>query len=577
MIIRHVSIRNFRGIRSLDWPIMDRFVVLVGPGDSCKTTVFEAIDLALGRQWYGPTDADFYNGDPQHPISIEVTVGELPDKFFDFHSYGTCLRGWKGGVLHDEPQPGDEEVITVRFGIDKALDPSWVLVSNHDPDGVPFRARDRPKLGLHRLGTNVDHQLGWARGSLLTRASESADDLHGVFADVSRRIRSETKTDGIPGIQDVLARTQRIADEVGVGIGGLRAAINAADLSLGNSLLSLHQNDTPVRQFGLGSRRLLAIGLEMDAVVHGGIGLIDEVEHGLEPYRIHTLLARMRKAAEDRHGQMFLTTHAAEVIRDCPVSALHVVRAESGAVTIKQIPTNDDMQRMARLTPEALLARRVIVCEGKTEYGMCRGLDVAWTNDRRKSFAAVGCVPVNGSGNSKAAAISRDLHSLGYVVCFFGDSDQPPTPSWAELASLGIKVVRWKDQWAIEDAVFTTLSWSDVIQLLSKIPEASEPTFFKTIAVNRNRADVQDWGAPLESWTDTPKVRAALIVMSRKPPKKDSGKSGATNANDDGVWLKDIDMGIAIGHMLASSLPTLASDDDVRVKIEHLRAWIDAP
>jgi putative ATP-dependent endonuclease of OLD family len=39
MIIRHVRIRNFRGIAELDWSIRERFVVLVGPGDAGKTTV----------------------------------------------------------------------------------------------------------------------------------------------------------------------------------------------------------------------------------------------------------------------------------------------------------------------------------------------------------------------------------------------------------------------------------------------------------------------------------------------------------------------------------------------------------
>lgn len=42
MRIRHVSIRNFRGIRELDWAVPDtRIICLIGRGDSTKSTILE--------------------------------------------------------------------------------------------------------------------------------------------------------------------------------------------------------------------------------------------------------------------------------------------------------------------------------------------------------------------------------------------------------------------------------------------------------------------------------------------------------------------------------------------------------
>ncbi|MBA3936143.1 MAG: AAA family ATPase [Planctomycetes bacterium] len=559
MIIRHVKIINFRGIRSLDWHIPIRFVVLVGPGDSGKTSVFEAIDVALGRQWYTPTDADFLDGNPANQILIEVTVGELPEKFFHYHGYGTCLRGWAAGVLHDEPQHGDEEVVTVRLHIDASLDPTWTLVSNRDPEGVPIRGRDRSKLGLHRLGTNVDHQLGWGRGSLLTRKSEAADDLHSVFAGVARKIRQETHTEGISGITDVIANTQRIADEIGVDITGLKAAINASDLSLGSTLLALHQADVPVKQMGLGSRRLLAIGLEMDAVAHDGIALVDEIEHGLEPYRIHTLMQRMRRLADGSHGQAFLTTHAATVICDCTVTDLHIVRNHHGAMTITQVPDTNDMRMLVRTAPEALLSRRVITCEGRTEYGMCRGLDAAWTATGKKSLAAKCCVPVEAKGNCAGSGMSRDLHSLGYQVCFFGDSDVDVNPTWTELAQIGITVIRWREPNASEHAVFTSLAWSDLMALLAEVPQADEPSYFGTIAANAHVTGANNWTAPLVTWQDSLALRSALAAMAKRA-----------------AWIKNIDMGDRIGRMAVVGMPATSLADDFRTTLERLRTWIDA-
>ncbi len=54
-IIRHLNIRNFRGIQTLDWHVDGRVICLVGPGDSAKTTVLEAIELALLPRWSTPS------------------------------------------------------------------------------------------------------------------------------------------------------------------------------------------------------------------------------------------------------------------------------------------------------------------------------------------------------------------------------------------------------------------------------------------------------------------------------------------------------------------------------------------
>ncbi|MCR1572651.1 MULTISPECIES: AAA family ATPase [Stenotrophomonas] len=46
--IRHIAIRNFRSIHSLDWSPSAGVNCLVGPGDSGKSTILDAIDLCLG-------------------------------------------------------------------------------------------------------------------------------------------------------------------------------------------------------------------------------------------------------------------------------------------------------------------------------------------------------------------------------------------------------------------------------------------------------------------------------------------------------------------------------------------------
>jgi predicted ATP-dependent endonuclease of OLD family len=93
-IIRHIKIENFRGIRSLDWNVQGRVICLIGPGDSCKTTILDAVEFALSPRWnLAFADTDFFRGNPASPIVIELTIGELPDELVAEDKYGLYLRG----------------------------------------------------------------------------------------------------------------------------------------------------------------------------------------------------------------------------------------------------------------------------------------------------------------------------------------------------------------------------------------------------------------------------------------------------------------------------------------------------
>ena len=107
MKIRHVSVKNFRGVRELEWDVRSDVVCLIGPGDATKSTVLDAIayTLAPGR-FLGLNDADFYAANLDQPISIEVTVTHPPRHLLTESNYGLLQRGWSAehGLL-DDPVP----------------------------------------------------------------------------------------------------------------------------------------------------------------------------------------------------------------------------------------------------------------------------------------------------------------------------------------------------------------------------------------------------------------------------------------------------------------------------------------
>ena len=104
--IRKIIIENFRGIKELTWLPAPGINCLIGPGDSGKSTILDAIDFCLGaRRNLQFNDADFHQLDVEEPIRIAVTLGELDDSLKSFDAYGMYVMGFdpKTGTAEDEP------------------------------------------------------------------------------------------------------------------------------------------------------------------------------------------------------------------------------------------------------------------------------------------------------------------------------------------------------------------------------------------------------------------------------------------------------------------------------------------
>ena len=184
--VRVVEIRNFRGIKVLTWYPAAGINCLIGPGDSGKSSILEAIDLCLGaRRSIQFTDADFHLLDVESPITIAVTLGELDDDLKNLDAYGMYVRGYNAvsATIEDEPEKDAETVLTVRLTVASDLEPTWSLVSERaEAQGMARNLSwgDRVRLVPTRIGVMADYHLGWRRGSVLNRVSEERADASAV-------------------------------------------------------------------------------------------------------------------------------------------------------------------------------------------------------------------------------------------------------------------------------------------------------------------------------------------------------------------------------------------------------------
>jgi hypothetical protein len=329
-------------------------------------------------------------------------------------------------------------------------------------------------------------------------------------------------------------KSQEIAKLLGVPVlDTYKAHLDLTSINLKVGGLALHDGDMPLRQLGLGSRRMLLCGIQTAGLEQGHITLFDEVEFGLEPHRITRLIKHVR---EDKRGQYFLTTHSPIVLRELSVQELHIVHNRGGVVQIisaaKEGLEEHEIQGKIRFSTEAFLAKKVIVCEGATEVGFLRGFDDYQVENKKEPFSFHGVALLDAKGAGNVKALAKAFKSLCYDVSVLADSDAEKLFSAAdvaELVELGIPVQVWSDKLSLEERAFRDLPWADVLVSVKLAQcELGFPAY------DQVRSEyLEELGKDIVTWEEGSKLRTAIGVAAKK-----AGWFKSTTRGD--LWFKAI-------------------------------------
>lgn len=456
---------------------------LIGPGDSGKSSILDAIDLCLGaRRSASFGDTDFFGLDVTRTIEISITLGALPDELKNIDTYGEFLRGFDLGTgqLEDEPRIGLETVLTLKLKVAGDLEPSWTLYSNRAAQQRLERSlawKDRSLLAPARIGSYANTNLSWARGSVLNRLTEERAYLGAELAGAARAARATFGAQAGPQLAQTLQVVTHTATCLGVAVGAsAQALLDAHSVSIGDGAIALHSEaGIPLRSLGTGSARLLVAGLQRAAAAVATIALVDEVEYGLEPHRLMRLLDSLGAKDEAQPLQVFMTTHSPVTLRELAGNQLFVVRQRLGVHSATCASMDGGIQGTLRKAAEAFLSKSVIVCEGASEVGFARGMDQWWVHCGATSFLAHGGSYVDAGGGSPDQCFTRGeaFLKLGYRVLVFVDADKPvSTDGLVErFIAAGGQYITWRPGLALEDELFLHSSNDAVYALLNKADE----------------------------------------------------------------------------------------------------------
>lgn len=223
-------------------------------------------------------------------------------------------------------------------------------------------------------------------------------------------------------------------------------------------------------------------------------------------------------------------------------------------MTVRNLPA--PVEYILKRTPQALLARRVIVAEGVTEVGLCQALDDAWTKETGGSFGYRGVVVVDGLGGTQPAETSGHLAMLGYEVALLIDSDAKAKVNRA----VGAQVLAWPQGLCTEQSLANDLPEAAISQMAVAADERGGRSVREALAdqLGAPRASLKE-GDPA-SWITAKGVAAFRKAFGDLAKKKNQ------------AWFKNREQGALLGRLIAQHWGAI-TDTPTHKVIDKLRSF----
>lgn len=554
--IHSLKIKNYRGIENLEqvFGITD-FICLIGRGDAGKTTILDAISKVLSPMWNQSFyDTDFYNGNVSNSIEIEASLYDLPDSLSNENKYGLYIRGLdkETNIIHDDIKDDHEEIITIKLKVDKSLEPKWFVVNDREnQESIEMRANDRAKLNVFLISDYIDKHFSWNKGNplySLLKQEDTIGEKNNIILDAFREAKQEIDANSFQHLNDVVNKIIDSASDFGSDIKGATTTIDFKDISINDHRICLHDDKIPFRLKGKGSKRIISMAIQIELSKSGGILLIDEIEQGLEPDRAQHLAQTLKR---NNRGQIFMTTHSRDVLVELNTSDLFRVKRNCN----KLYRFDSSLQACVRSNPEAFFSNKVIVCEGPTEVGFCRGLNNYLIDTQDINAAIKGVRFANGGGTTQIDYTKAFLRA-GYKVCLFCDSDvEKVNEEKASLVSSGVTIIDSEMNKAMENHIFEDLPWEGIQEIIEyRIEEKDENAVKASVAAKYGTQLSENWKN-----ADSPDLRTAIYQSSIVKKKE---------------WFKRTDHGEVVGNI---SLKYKLDLTETRLgwQIDELIKWIE--
>ena len=552
--IHTLTIRNFRSIESFEQVFgFNDFICIIGRGDSGKTTILESIAYVLSPNWnLSFYDTDFINCDINTPIQITVTLYDLPKKLLTEDKYGLykSFLDRNTGIVQDNALENSESVITIQLQVNKDLEPKWYVINSRQSP-IEMKSTDRASLNVFLVSDYVDKHFSWSKGNplySLLQLEAATSPGQNIVLDALRQAKAQIDTHDFEHLDPVVSKVKSNAAYYGVNISNAKTTIDFKDIAIKDGRVCLHDLKIPFKLKGKGSRRIISISIQTELAKSGGIVLIDEIEQGLESDRVQHLVKSLKLSNK---GQVFLTTHSRDVVVELQAANLFLMRSKSAFESF-----NADMQGCLRANPEAFFAKKVLVCEGATEIGICRGINEFNILNNKSNIALMGVRFVDGKGASMIN-YSTNFKNAGYEVGLLCDSDVTEiNEKKKHLESLVVVIIDCDESNSIEAQIFKDLPCSAIQKLIQFVFDTGDKESILSSINAKHDMQLEDNWWELENSVES--LRRTLGIVANK-----------------NQWFKRIDRGEFLGITCCQYIDMLPAESKLLEQLNKLNRWFD--
>ncbi|MCG7967528.1 MAG: ATP-binding protein [Candidatus Thiodiazotropha taylori] len=501
MKVALLKIENFRGISAGEIQFRDH-TVLIGPNNSSKTTVIEALALILGRDRLvrNLTEHDFFGSNPGHASRIKITATltgfdsedftEHADWFGDRRGVPFWFDPQDGGVLPEKTKDHQELACQVVFSARFDRENLEVETARYFNDG------DEIDVFAEDYYISVPQKLIRDIGFFLIPANRSWDRMLSFSSELFRRvIRS---TNGLPA-ETILEERDRlrnpehkleederfntIVSEVNQETNNLLGTLSQFQLRLTatdsmsvlESVVPHFQNEDnapiPSKRQGSGLVSLQSLFL----LLHFGQQRIKDGESffmALEEPELHLPPAVQRRVLsrlQSLSTQTIVTTHSPLVAGFCNAKSLLIIRNEGGVLNAApmmaepiQQDTTNAIRRLFQInrveTAAAMMSEFVLVPEGRYDFDwltlLLRVVELDSDNEQPCFFGVrVGVIPTDDAKVKETCETLAKAHPQ-VIALVDGDPDGIRYANALDESDVGArKVLLWPLGWMIEDVV----------------------------------------------------------------------------------------------------------------------------
>ena len=386
MTIERVVIRNFKGLRETDLTFSNGLNILVGDNETGKSTVLEAINLALTKQlnrrdvgydlhpflFHQSVVQEFIqaikDGSVVPPLEIVIEVyfadnPELAEHKGTNNSRNADCPGARLSIELDEKFAEEYQAYIADTDRVRTVPVEFFHVDWRNFADEPLSARSKP-LQPALIDPSALTNTYAANRYVLELVRDFLTRKQKVDLALSyRRLREVFQCDAnVAGINKELAKQQGLVSDRELSV-----ALDMTARSSWETSVTPHLDDLPLTLVGKGEQTSVKVKLALEASEACEVLLIEEPETHLSPGNLNRLLAHISERVGDK--QLILTTHSSFVLNKLGVDATIMFDGTTG-VRLSDLPGNTKryfMKLPGHDTLRMVLANRSILVEGPSD------------------------------------------------------------------------------------------------------------------------------------------------------------------------------------------------------------------